>query len=156
MARACGRFSRFKVDVVTTFPIVFAFSIWHSGRRRIELRGRDAMFLERLERRKNAKGHTHWALVESYRTGKGSRHRVVAYLGELKKSARNGWAQLGRRLDGPSRPQPSLFDLKYDLLLYDVTSTQGNRIQLCGIRRVCGEAEFRSGSLEGWRPGDGR
>ncbi|MEK7731543.1 MAG: IS1634 family transposase, partial [Planctomycetota bacterium] len=31
-------------------------------------------------------------------------------LGELKKSERNGWAQLGRRLDGPSRPQPSLFD----------------------------------------------
>ncbi len=68
------------------------------------------MFLKRLERRKNGKGHTYWALVESYRTAQGSRHRVVAYLGELKKSEQNGWAQLGRRLDGQARPQPSLFD----------------------------------------------
>jgi len=72
--------------------------------------GRDAMFLKRLERRKNGKGHTYWALVESYRTEKGSRHRVVAYLGELKKSEKNGWAQLCHQLNGKARPQPSLFD----------------------------------------------
>ena len=74
------------------------------------IRGKDAMFLKRLERRKNGKGHTYWALVESIRTARGSRHRVVAYLGELKKSQKNGWAQLGRRLDRKDRPQPSLFD----------------------------------------------
>ncbi len=68
------------------------------------------MFLKRLQRRKNGKGHTYWALVESIRTAKGSRHRVVAYLGELKKSEKNGWAQLCRRLNGRVRPKPSLFD----------------------------------------------
>lgn len=68
------------------------------------------MFLKRLQRRKNGKGHTYWALVESIRTAKGSRHRVVAYLGELKKSQKNGWGQLCRRLNGRARPQPSLFD----------------------------------------------
>ena len=68
------------------------------------------MFLKRLQRRKNGKGHTYWALVESIRTAKGSRHRVVAYLGELKKSEKNGWGQLCRRLNGRARPQPSLFD----------------------------------------------
>ena len=68
------------------------------------------MFLKRLKRRKNGKGHTYWALVESYRAGKGSRHRVVAYLGEIKKSERNGRAQLGRRLDVALRPHVSLFD----------------------------------------------
>jgi transposase len=68
------------------------------------------MFLRRCERRKNGKGHTYWALVESLRTAKGSRQRVVAYLGELKKSQQNGWAQLGRRLNQEDRPQPSLFD----------------------------------------------
>jgi transposase len=68
------------------------------------------MFLKRLERRKNGKKHTYWALVESVRTARGSRHRIVAYLGELKKSERNGWAQLGRRLNGKPPPQPSLFD----------------------------------------------
>jgi len=42
------------------------------------------MFLKKLHRKKNGKGHTYWALAESYRTPQGSRHRVVAYLGELK------------------------------------------------------------------------
>ena len=68
------------------------------------------MFLKRLERHKNGKSHTYWALVESIRTAKGSRHRVVAYLGELKRSEQSGWAQLGQRLNGQGRPQPSLFD----------------------------------------------
>ncbi len=110
IAGGSAGFLRWKACVVTTYPIVFAFPVWHSCRRRIEARGRDAMFLKRLERRKNGKGHTYWALVESYRTAKGSRHRVVAYLGELKKSEQNGWAQLGRRLDQQARPQRSLFD----------------------------------------------
>jgi hypothetical protein len=68
------------------------------------------MFLKRLERRRSGKGHTYWALVESIRTAKGSRHRVVAYLGELKKSEKDGWAQLCSHLNGKKRPTPSLFD----------------------------------------------
>jgi hypothetical protein len=68
------------------------------------------MFLRRCKRRKNGKQHAYWALVESYRTAGGSRQRVVAYLGELKNNEQSGWAQLGRRLDGRSRPQRSLFD----------------------------------------------
>ena len=68
------------------------------------------MFLRRYERKKSGKRHTYWALVESIRTAQGSRQRVVAYLGELKKSEQNGWAVLGRRLDKKARPQPSLFD----------------------------------------------
>ena len=32
------------------------------------------MFLWRYERRKNGKPHSYWALVESYRTAKRSRH----------------------------------------------------------------------------------
>jgi transposase len=68
------------------------------------------MFLRRCERRKDGKRHTYWALVESYRTARGSRQRVVAYLGELKPSERSGWAQLGRRLSGKEKPQRSWFD----------------------------------------------
>jgi transposase len=68
------------------------------------------MFLKRLTRHKNGKQHLYWALVESVRTAQGSRHRVVAYLGELKKGQQNGWAQLGRHLDGTQRPVPTLFD----------------------------------------------
>ncbi len=68
------------------------------------------MFLRRCQRRKDGKVHTYWALVESHRTQKGSRQRVVTYLGELKRSERSGWAELGRHLDRRQRPQPSLFD----------------------------------------------
>ncbi len=68
------------------------------------------MFLRRCKRKKNGKQHTYRALVESYRTARGSRQRVVAYLGELKSNEQSGWARLGRRLDKKSRPQPSLFD----------------------------------------------
>jgi transposase len=76
----------------------------------MELAGGHAMFLRRCERAKNGKKHTYWALVESIRTAKGSRQRVVAYLGELKAGEQCGWAQLGRRMHGRERPQPSLFD----------------------------------------------
>lgn len=71
------------------------------------------MFLRRCERRKNGKKHTYWALVESYRTAKGSRQRVVSYLGELAAGEEPGWARLGRHLGGERksrRPQLSLFD----------------------------------------------
>ena len=70
------------------------------------------MFLKRCQRRKCGKTHVYWALVESYRTAKGSRHRVIAYLGELGPSEESGWAQLGKSLDGQrgARPEPSLFD----------------------------------------------
>ena len=71
------------------------------------------MFLRRCTRRKNGKTHSYWALVESYRTAKGSRQRVVSYLGELRASEQSGWAKLGRHLSGEQaarRPQLSLFD----------------------------------------------
>jgi transposase len=68
------------------------------------------MFLRRFERRKNGKVNTYWALVESYRTAKGSRQRVIAYLGELKAGEQSGWAQLGQNLNGKPPPVPTLFD----------------------------------------------
>src|SRR5436190_3937557 len=68
------------------------------------------MFLRRYDRRKDGKIHSYWALVESYRTGQGSRQRIVAYLGELKPGEESGWAKLGRDLDGKAPPSPTLFD----------------------------------------------
>jgi transposase len=75
------------------------------------------MFLRRFQKRQNGKTHVYWALVESYRTARGSRQRIVSYLGELKESEQNGWAQLSTKLNdsgeygaskGPA--QLSLFD----------------------------------------------
>ena len=71
------------------------------------------MFLRRYQRRKNGKPHTYWALVESYRTAKGSRQRVVAYLGELAAEEQDGWSKFASHLDGNSPAcslQRSLFD----------------------------------------------
>jgi transposase len=68
------------------------------------------MFLRRYERRSGGRRRTYWALVESVRTGRGSRQRVVAYLGELKRSEQSGWAQLGRGLSGKEKPRRLLFD----------------------------------------------
>jgi transposase len=89
------------------------------------------MFLKRLERRKNGKKHTYWALVQSLRTARGSRHRVVAYLGELKKSEQNGWAQLGQRLNSRARPEPSLFDPPQD---DDPSDDEPVLVKLKGVR----------------------
>jgi transposase len=71
------------------------------------------MFLRRFERRKSGKPHTYWALVESYRTGKGSRQRVVSYLGELTANEQDGWTQFCSHLNGEAptrRPERTLFD----------------------------------------------
>lgn len=89
------------------------------------------MFLKRLERRKNGKKHTYWALVQSLRTARGSRHRVVAYLGELKKSEQNGWAQFGQGLNGRARPEPSLFDPPHD---DDPSDDEPVLVKLKGVR----------------------
>jgi transposase len=47
------------------------------------------MFLRRVNIKKNGKNHFYWALVESYRTEKGPRQRIVGYVGDVsKKKAR--------------------------------------------------------------------
>ena len=51
------------------------------------------MYVRRCYRQKNGKRHAYWALVESYRTGRGPRQRVVAYLGELDERGRVGVQQ---------------------------------------------------------------
>jgi len=71
------------------------------------------VFLKRCSRRKCGKDHVYWQLVESHRTPRGSRHRVVAYLGELSKSERRGWARLAATLDGKAAAkarQTSIFE----------------------------------------------
>src|SRR2546425_6581430 len=46
------------------------------------------MYLRRCYRRKNGKRHGYLALVESYRTARGPRQRVVAYLGDVDEHGR--------------------------------------------------------------------
>jgi transposase len=94
------------------------------------------MFLRRFCRKKQGKVHVYWALVESYRTAKGSRQRLVAYLGELQEGETSGWAKLGRQLDGKPPPAPSLFDppARENTESADPVLDAEVRVQLRGVR----------------------
>jgi transposase len=48
------------------------------------------MYLRRCYREKDGKRHAYWALVESYRTVRGPRQRIVAWLGAMDESGRMG------------------------------------------------------------------
>ena len=51
------------------------------------------MFVRPCYRKKDGKRHAYWALVESFRTDRGPRQRVVAYLGRLDEEGRLGVQQ---------------------------------------------------------------
>jgi len=78
------------------------------------------MYLRRCYRQKDGKRHGYWALVESYRTSRGPRQRVVAYLGEMDAAGRLGLQQQAagpaavaqRHLFGDVEPQWVEVDLK--------------------------------------------
>lgn len=93
------------------------------------------MFLKRCARKKNGKPHTYWQLVESYRTPRGPRHRVVAYLGELDASEHRGWGRLALHLDGKAAVKAQ------QLMLFDTVDTHDNdpvpqyvEVDLKGVR----------------------
>ncbi len=65
------------------------------------------MFIRPCYRKKNGKRHTYWALMESYRTERGPRQRVVAYLGRLDEADRLGVKQA---VEGTADSQQTLFD----------------------------------------------
>jgi len=64
------------------------------------------MFIRQCHRQKNGKRHAYWALVESYRTARGPRQRVVSYLGQVDESLRCG---LHNKASGKTH-QRMLFD----------------------------------------------
>lgn len=64
------------------------------------------MYLRRCYRKRENKRHAYWALVESYRTARGPRQRVVAYLGEMDAAGRIGVKQAAQ----PRVEQSGLFE----------------------------------------------
>ncbi len=52
----------------------------------------------------------YWALLESYRAARGSRHRIVAYLGKLSAKEISGWQMLAAKVGGKPPSAPGLFD----------------------------------------------
>jgi len=68
------------------------------------------MFIRPCYKLKNGKRHAYWALVESYRTDRGPRQRVVSYLGQLKEEERLGIKQAANGNKKPAFKQLHLFD----------------------------------------------
>ena len=65
------------------------------------------MFIRPCYRNKDGKRHAYWALVESYRTQRGPRQRVAAYLGKLDAAGRLGLKQAAD--DTPTSSQKTFF-----------------------------------------------
>jgi len=65
------------------------------------------MYIRKTSRFKDGKHHHYWALVESYRTERGPRQRVVAWLGEMDKGGRLG---VERAAEGVPGYQQNLFE----------------------------------------------
>jgi transposase len=64
------------------------------------------MYVRRCYRKKDGKRHAYWALVESYRTARGPRQRVVAWLGAMDEQGRLGVKRCAERA---TTQQGSLF-----------------------------------------------
>lgn len=100
------------------------------------------MFLRPCRKRKNGKTHTYFALVQSYRTPKGSRQRVVAYLGELAPGEQSGWAKLSQKLSGGEQTSDkktservrTLFDLPSVPELPQSRSEEAVLVKVKGVR----------------------
>ena len=70
------------------------------------------MYLRRNTKKKDGTDYDCWTLVESIRTARGPRQRIVATIGKLPgldREERVGWDEIGRILSGKPRPEPELF-----------------------------------------------
>jgi len=71
------------------------------------------MYLRRNTKKKDGADYDCWTLVESVRTARGPRQRVVATIGKLPgldREERVGWEEISRILSGKPRPAPGLFE----------------------------------------------
>lgn len=71
------------------------------------------MYLRRYGKKVDGEEYGYWSLVESVRTARGPRQRVVATIGKLPdfdKEERLGWEEIGRILTGKPKPQGNLLE----------------------------------------------
>ena len=71
------------------------------------------MYLRRHRKKIAGEEYGYWSLVESMRTARGPRQRIVATIGKLPdydQEEQIGWEEIGRILDGKPSSEPELFD----------------------------------------------
>ncbi len=94
------------------------------------------MYLRRIQRKKSGQTFDYWALVESIRTERGPRQRVVATIGKLPgldKQERIGWEEISRLLSGEPLKPGDLFKESSEPPEWATVNTRG--IQIERIRR---------------------
>jgi transposase len=71
------------------------------------------MHLRRHDKKVDGEHYNYWSLVESVRTARGPRQRIVSTIGKLPgldREERIGWEEIGRILDGSPISQENLFE----------------------------------------------
>jgi len=71
------------------------------------------MYLRRHDKNVDGEDYAYWSLVESVRTARGPRQRIVATIGKLPgldNEERMGWEEIGRILTGQPKHQAGLFE----------------------------------------------
>jgi transposase len=90
------------------------------------------MFLRRHKRKKNGETYEYWTLVESVRTLRGPRQRIVATLGKLPgldNENRVGWEHIADILNGKSRQRDFLKLLEPDPPEWATVNLKGLRVE---------------------------
>jgi transposase len=89
------------------------------------------MFLKRSRRKKRGETYESWSLVESVRTARGPRQRVVAMLGKLPGldiESRVGWEHIADILDGKAKPADFL-NMPAEPPEWATVNTRGMRVE---------------------------
>jgi transposase len=90
------------------------------------------MYLRRTTKKKGGTDYDSWLLVESVRTARGPRQRVVATIGKLPgldREERIGWEEISRILSGKPRPAPGLFEQREDLPSWATVNINGVSVE---------------------------
>ena len=75
------------------------------------------MYLRRHDKKVDGEHYDYWSLVESVRTAKGPRQRIVATVGKLPgldREERVGWEEIRRLVEGNPSLKPDLFERRED------------------------------------------
>ena len=99
---------------------------------------RSKMYLRRHKKQRSGAEYETWSLVESVRTARGPRQRIVATIGKLPgldKEEHIGWEAIGRLLCGRSDPEQNLFKKEEEVPVWatvDVSRVQVERLRHFG------------------------
>jgi hypothetical protein len=72
------------------------------------------MFIRKVKNKYKGREYFNYQLVESVRTEKGPRHKIVCSLGSLAPRSPEDWLKLSSRIEGALRGQEDLFDRRTD------------------------------------------